>query len=97
MSDSFPRRLQKPILTFKLALSERWSVASNNDELSLSRSKSLEGGLVTEGDCEQVRCCPLLTRGKIAGLTFARLHHKRQARVDGIGGLLGLLWCHRNA
>jgi hypothetical protein len=28
-------------------------------------------------------------------LTFARLHHKRQTRVDAVGGLLGLLcWCH---
>ena len=22
------------------------------------------------------------------------LHHKRKARVDGVGRLLGLLWCH---
>ena len=29
-------------------------------------------------------------------LTFTRLHHKRQARVDAVGGLLGLLGrCHR--
>ena len=29
-------------------------------------------------------------------LTFARLHHKRQARVDAVSGLLGLLYrCHR--
>ena len=27
-------------------------------------------------------------------LTFARLHHKRQARVDAVGGLLCLLLCH---
>ena len=28
--------------------------------------------------------------------TFTRLHHKRQARVDAVGGLLGLLgWGHR--
>lgn len=26
--------------------------------------------------------------------TFTRLHHKRQARIDAVGSLLGLLWCH---
>ena len=29
---------------------------------------------------------------------FTGLHHQRQARVDGVGGLLSLLdWCHRGA
>lgn len=29
--------------------------------------------------------------------TFARLHHKRQARVDAVGCLLRFLWGHRCA
>lgn len=37
-------------VVLKLTLSERRSVASNDDELGLARSEALEGGLVTKSD-----------------------------------------------
>lgn len=37
-------------LTLKLRLAQRWCVASNDDELCLSGSQSLECGLVAESD-----------------------------------------------
>ena len=44
--------------------------------------------LVAEGN--------FLLQGEGGDLTFARFHHKRQARVDAVSGLLGLLYrCHR--
>jgi hypothetical protein len=37
-------------VVLKLTLAERRGVASNDDELGLSRAESLKGGLVSEGD-----------------------------------------------
>lgn len=39
-------------VVLELTLSERRGVASNDDELGLSRSEGLEGRLVSQGDCE---------------------------------------------
>ena len=64
------------LLTLKLRLPQRRSVAGNDDELGLASSQALEGGLVAEGD-------------------LTGLHHKRKARVDGVGGSLILLGGHR--
>lgn len=36
-------------VVLKLRLSQWWGVGSNDDELSLTLTKSLEGGLVAEG------------------------------------------------
>lgn len=40
--------------TLKLTLAERRGVASNDDELGLSRSEGLEGGLVSKGDLSRL-------------------------------------------
>ena len=64
------------LLTLKLRLPQRRSVAGNDDELGLASAEALEGGLVSEGD-------------------LTGLHHKRKARVDGVGGSLALLGGHR--
>ena len=37
--------------TFKLAFTERWSVGSNDDELSFARAQSLESRFVAQCDC----------------------------------------------
>jgi hypothetical protein len=41
-------------VVLELTLAERRGVASNNDELGLSRSKGLEGRFVSEGDCREL-------------------------------------------
>lgn len=40
---------------------------------------------------------PKAETGTRTVLTFAGFHHKRQTRVDAVGSLLRLLWCHRCA
>ncbi len=44
--------LGKHGVVFQLRLAQRRGVAGDDDELSLSRAESLEGGLVSESDCE---------------------------------------------
>jgi len=68
-------RLRKHGVVLELRLPQWWCVASNDDQLRLARTQTLERRLVTEHD-------------------LTGLHHKRKARVDGVGRLLGLLWCH---
>jgi hypothetical protein len=50
-------------VVLELRLAERWGVASNDDKLGLSGAESLEGRLVSEGDCRELLsawsfCCP---------------------------------------
>jgi hypothetical protein len=85
------RGLGKHSVVLKLRLPQRRSVASNDDELGLAGSQALEGGLVAKGDPKKSACRSWL----IALLhVLARLHHKRKARVDGVGGSLVLLGGH---
>lgn len=44
------RGLGQHAVVLELALAERGSVASDDDELGLAGAKALEGGLVAEGD-----------------------------------------------
>jgi hypothetical protein len=91
--------LGKHGIVFQLGFAERRGVAGNDDELSLSGTESLQSRLVSESDCERWRSAidvdaEIPVQKNV--LTFTRLHHKRQARVDAVGGLLGLLGrCHR--
>jgi hypothetical protein len=85
------RGLGKHSVVLKLRLPQRRGVASNDDELGLASSQALEGRLVAESDPTQVS----LALVEFALLNvLARLHHKREARVDGVGGSLVLLGCH---
>jgi hypothetical protein len=85
------RGLGKHSVVLKLRLPQRRSVASNDDELGLASSQALQGRLVAESDPIQVS----LALAEFALLNvLARLHHKREARVDGVGGSLVLLGCH---
>jgi hypothetical protein len=85
------RGLGKHSIVLKLRLPQRRSVASNDDKLGLASSQALEGRLVAKGDPTQVS----LSLAILALLNvLARLHHKREARVDGVGGSLVLLGCH---
>lgn len=87
-------------VVLELRLAERRSVAGNDDELGLASAEGLEGGLVAKGDCTAKRWLVDDAFGKDADFekrrTLARLHHKREARVDGVGGL-ALLGGHRYA
>lgn len=76
-------------VVLELRLAERGGVASNDDELGLAGAERLEGALVSESD----PVCLLLAVAvaKFRVYVLARLHHKRKARVDGVGGLLLLL------
>jgi hypothetical protein len=78
-------------VVLELRLPQRRSVASNDDELSLASAEALEGGLVSEGDPEESVC--RWYRDAFLNV-LSGLHHKRQARVDGVGGSLVLLGCH---
>lgn len=45
-------------VVLEFGLSQWWCVTSDDDELGLSRSEGLEGGLVTESDCVLVSVVP---------------------------------------
>jgi hypothetical protein len=81
-------------VVLELRLPQRRSVASNDDELGLARAKALEGRLVSESDPAKIcqRDATSMCARKVNLL--ARLHNKRKARVDGVGGSLVLLGCH---
>jgi hypothetical protein len=85
------RGLGKHSVVLKLRLPQGRSVASNDDELGLASSEALEGGLVAKGDPKRSVC----RSSSVALLhVLARLHHKREARVDGVSGSLVLLGGH---
>lgn len=85
-------------VVLKLRLAERRSVSGDDNELGLSGSKGLEGRFVSERDCRFRSAKGRFRRILLDNRTFTRLHHKRKARVDAVGGLLGLLCrCHRCA
>jgi len=95
--------LAKHGVVLELSLAERRAVASNDDELGLAGTDSLDGRLVsvTRGQkgpwrekfvqdlmLSQVLLMQNSPEGNLTGL-----HNKRKARVDGVGGL-GLLGGH---
>lgn len=84
-------------VVLELRLAERWGVAGLY-ELSvhslLHRDIKLRGiGTYNDNQLGLARS-QALERRLVAEHDLTRLHHKRQARVDGVGCLLGLLWCH---
>jgi hypothetical protein len=78
VSGHFDQWVRRRHTVLELRLSQRGSVAGDDDELGLASSEALQRGFVAQCD-------------------LSRLHHKRQARVDGVGGPLALLGCHRCA
>lgn len=76
-------------VVLELRLAERGGVSGDEDQLGLAHAKLLEGRLVAEGDCASLLV--LMLGGYPEGIgkrTLAGLHHKREARVDGVAGLL---------
>lgn len=90
------RRLGQHGVVFQFRLPQGRSVASDDDKLGLACAQALECRLVAKSDPKQsVRREELRRRG--SEYVLARLHNKRKARVNGVGGSLVLLWGHRYA
>ena len=81
-------------VVLKLRLPQGRSVASNDDKLGLAGTQALEGGLVTESDPTELAA---VAQVGLRVNVLARLHNKRKARVNGVGGSLVLLGGHLNA
>jgi hypothetical protein len=85
------RGLGQHSVVLKLRLPQGRSVAGNDDKLGLSSAQALEGRLVAKGNPKR----SVFRSWSVALLhVLARLHHKRKARVDGVGGSLALLGGH---
>lgn len=83
-------------VVLELTLAERRGVASNDDELGLAGTDSLDRGLVSVVTGQRRSSGAVLTRlDVVASLgvenspegNLTGLHNKRKARVDGVGGL----------
>lgn len=85
------RGLGKHGVVLKLRLSQGRSVARDDDELGLAGTQTLEGRLVSESDPRKSVC--VMDDAQDLNV-LARLHNKRKARVDGVGGSLVLLGGH---
>ena len=81
--------------TLELRLPERWSVASDDDELGLARAQRLEGRLVAKGDLTRLWKMSVLCDA-VQSQTRINAHLDRQGKlgVDAVAGLAALLWCH---
>lgn len=75
--------------TLKLGLAQRRGVGGDEHELRLTHAESLQGRLVTEGDCARGVSFGREMRPR-SEHTLARLHDEGQARGQGVGGLLAL-------